>query len=296
VACITKRRGRWVIDFYDQHGKRRWKTLKEGITKKEAKKALRDIEDKVEKGDFISSKEIPSFSKVADMWLAFKKPNIRHTTYDGYKGHLENHLKEYYGETKITRINFSSVERFISHCQGKEVTIATLKKILITFGQIMTYAYRKKYINHNPIREIEKPKGQSEHNEDGGMNILLPSQIRNLLSATEDLKSKTLFMMAIFTGMREGEILGLKWKDIDWFSKQVYVKRTFNHGRFYEPKTKASRRKIDMAPQLVAQLKKWKLACLPNTLDLVFSNGKGNPINANNLVNRAFYPDHRFSQ
>ena len=47
MACITKRRGRWVIDFYDQHGKRRWKTLKAGTTKKQARDELRDIEDKL---------------------------------------------------------------------------------------------------------------------------------------------------------------------------------------------------------------------------------------------------------
>ena len=59
MACIRKRRGRWIIDFYDQQGKRRWKTLKEGATKKAARSELRKIEDMVEKGDFISTKKIP---------------------------------------------------------------------------------------------------------------------------------------------------------------------------------------------------------------------------------------------
>lgn len=49
MACITKRRGRWVIDFYDQHGKRRWVTLPEGTTKTRAKEELRAIEDQVNK-------------------------------------------------------------------------------------------------------------------------------------------------------------------------------------------------------------------------------------------------------
>jgi len=90
--------------------------------------------------------------------------------------------------------------------------------------------------------------------------------------------------------MREGEILGLKWDDIDWIAGQIHVRRTFNHGRFYEPKSKTSRRKIDLAPQLISQLKKWQLACPHNKLDLVFPNGDGRPIDANNLVKREFLP------
>jgi len=73
MACITKRRGRWVIDFYDQHGKRRWKTLKEDTTKKQARKELREIEEKVERGSYIAPKKVPKFSEVAKMYLNTKK-------------------------------------------------------------------------------------------------------------------------------------------------------------------------------------------------------------------------------
>lgn len=55
-----------------------------------------------------------------------------------------------------------------------------------------------------------------------------------------DLKHKTLFMAAVTTGLRQGELLGLKGTDIDWFNNQIHVNRTYNHFRFYEPKTKTS--------------------------------------------------------
>lgn len=70
------------------------------------------------------------------------------------------------------------------------------------------------------------------------------------------MRFRTLFMTAVMTGMRQGMIFGLKWSDIDWFNRQIRVERTFNHGKFYEPKTRTSRRKIDLAPQLLTQLKK----------------------------------------
>ena len=311
MACIRKRRDRWVIDFYDQHGKRRWKTMKEGTNKKQARAELRGIEEKVEKGEYISPAKIPSFSKVADMWLVSKKPNIRHATYTEYKSHVECHLKPYYGQTLISRINFDSVEKFIEHCTSKEIATLTAKKIIISFGAIMSYAIKKRYINHNPVREVEKPKGQGNHKEDKEMVVLTPEQIRALINNTGwyqsknrktgkkewceydkliTMKYKTLFMSGALTGMRQGEILGLKWDDINWKTKQVNVKRTFNNGHFYDPKTMASKRKIDIAPQLIAQLKKWQLACSPNNLNLVFPNGAGKTMDHNNLIKRHFLP------
>ena len=118
MACIAKRRNRYVIDFYDNQGKRRWKTLPEGTTKADAKKELREIEERIDKGIFIPKKDIPLFSTVADMWLEMKKPNIRHSTCAEYRGHLKNHLKPFYEGYRITRINYDEVEKFISHSLG----------------------------------------------------------------------------------------------------------------------------------------------------------------------------------
>ena len=288
MACITKRNDRYVLDFYDNQGKRKRQTLKEGTTKKDAKKILRDIEDKIDKGVYIPLKKMPRFSKVADMWLKTKKPNIRHSTYKQYKGHLKNHLKPYFENYKISRVNYDKVGKFISHCLDNGMTIPTLKKVLINLGAIMTYAVRKRYIDYNPVRDAEKPKGQSEHNEDKELNILTPAEILTLLDATPDMKQKTLYMAAVTTGLRQGELLGLKWTDIDLFNSQIHVKRTYNHFRFYKPKTKRSKRKVDVPPQMMKQFREWKLACPAN--DLVFPNEIGGPMSSLNMYNRKFLP------
>jgi hypothetical protein len=95
MACITNRRGRWVLDFYEQHGKRRWKTLKGGITKKQGKDELRAIEEQISKGIYLPIEKTPSFSKVTRDWLEYKKPNIRITTWEI----LEVHTKISFQET-----------------------------------------------------------------------------------------------------------------------------------------------------------------------------------------------------
>ena len=288
MACISKRRNRWVIDFYDNQGKRRWKTLPVNTTKTDAKKVLRDIEDKIDKGIYIPQKNLPYFSEVADVWLKTKKPNIRHSTYKQYKGHVENHLKPFFVNVRINRVTYDKLEKFISHCLDNNVTIPTMKKILINLGALMTYAVRKRYVDYNPVRDIEKPKGQSEHDEDKDLNVLTPNDILSLIDSASDVKHKTIFMAAVTTGLRQGELLGLKWTDIDWLNNQIHVNRTYNHFHFYEPKTKTSKRKVDVPPQMIRQLKEWKIACPVNDFDLIFPNENGKPMSALNMYNRKF--------
>jgi len=116
MACITKRRNRWVIDFYDQHGKRRWITLPKGTTKAKAKEELRAIEDLVNKKIFLPNTKLPLFAEVAQDWLEHKKPNLRATTWEVYEGHVRNHFHDLTW-LKINRISIATVEKFITSRQ-----------------------------------------------------------------------------------------------------------------------------------------------------------------------------------
>ena len=62
--------------------------------------------------------------------------------------------------------------------------------------------------------------------------------------------------MAIMTGARQGELLGLKWGDLDLDQKQIYIQRSFNNGQFFPTKSKYSKRKIDLSPTLLTRTKK----------------------------------------
>jgi integrase len=105
-------------------------------------------------------------------------------------------------------------------------------------------------------------------------------RLQALFNAADTQKERVLFMSAVFTGMRESELFGLKWNDIDWINSQIHVKRTYNHRRFYEPKSEASKRSIDVAPELVKELREWRLACPRNELNE----------DAANFLKRRFFP------
>jgi integrase len=291
MACIRKRRGRWVIDFYDQYGKRRWKTLKKGTTKKQAKDEIRAIEDDVSKGIFLPNKKIPFFSKVAEDWLEYKKPYVRITTWEVCEGHTKNHFEDLDG-LKVNRITVATIEKYIRKKQDEGMNINTLRKILVTLGQILNYAVRHRYLDHNPLRDAERPREQGregEHAQDK-ITVWSPKAIKDFLEKVEGQKYKTMFQLAIFSGVRQGELLGLKWSDVNWKDNQIHVQRSYTKGEFFATKTRTSNRKIDLGPSVMTELKKWKLGCPKNELDLIFPNGEGKPMNYSNMVNRHFKP------
>lgn len=290
MACIAKRRGRYVIDFYDNHGKRRWKTLPKGTTEKKAREAMRDIEDQVKKGIYLPDRKIPTFKEVAQDWLEYKASNIRKSTWDMYRGHLEHHFEDVNG-IKINRITTAKVEKFITVKLDASMNITTLRKLIVTFNQVMKYAVRHQYTDHNPVRDAERPKGQGKVDEnDSEITILIHPQIKSLFGAVSNPKYKTLFMLAALGGMREGEILGSKWSDIDWDNNQIYVQRSYNKRTWYLPKTKTSKRRVDLGPKMMASLRKWRLACPPNELDLIFPSEAGKPLAESTMVRKFFKP------
>ena len=294
MACIRKRRGRWVIDFYDQHGKRRWKTLKKGTTKKAARGELRAIEDEVSKGAYLPKREIPTFSEVAKEWLEYKKPKIRASTWGEYERHTKIHFGEL-KDLKISRVTIATIEKFITKCQEKHKNLSTVRRILVTLNQIMSYAIRHRYTDHNPVRDAERPRRtnhdlRESEKKDAKVKVLNATQVNALLEATEGQKFRMLFRLAIFSGARQGELLGLKWIDIDWQNKQIHIQRTFNHGTFFPPKSETSNRKIDIGPTTMTELKKWRLACPKNDLNLVFPSETGTPIDHHHMVSRVFGP------
>jgi integrase len=180
------------------------------------------------------------------------------------------------------------LERFITKRQNEGMNINTLRKILVTLGQILSYAVRHKYLDQNPLREVERPRNPGEEKKE--LTILTPEQLRAFLEAEEDQKYKTLFLVAVMTGARQGELLGLKWGDLDLINSQIHIQRTFTKGQFFPTKTRDSKRKIDLSPAVMLELKKWKLACPKNDLDLIFPNEAGEPMNYSNMVQRHFLP------
>jgi len=290
MAKVRKRGNGYFLDFYDDHGERQRISMPKGTTKKVAQDKLDEIRRQLREGTYMAPSKIPTFKDVAQEWLEHKKMNLRPTTWSVYEGHTRNHFKEF-DHLYINRISTTMVEKFITTRQEQGMNLSTLKKILVSLGQIFSLGVKRGYCIKNPSTDADRPRSQGAE-EDGQDNIqiMTPDQIGTFLENVKAHKYKTLFTLAIFSGARQGELLGLKWSDIDWQNSQIHIQRTFNNGSFFMTKTKGSNRKIDIGPTTMKALKEWKLACPLGKLDLVFPTEKGTPMNHNNMVNRYFRP------
>jgi integrase len=262
--------------------------MREGTTKEAARKELAEIEKRIDRRTFLHEKKTPLFSQVAQDWLKYKRPNIRETTYENNQQVIKTHLVMF-NDMKISSITIVTIEKFFSYLQETGLKIATMRRIINTVNQIMGYAARHRMIDYNPVRDAERPRKRINDDDERIMKVIQPERIKEFLDAVDDPKYRMMFLTAVMTGARQGELLGLKWCDVDFDKKQIHISRTYNHGRFFSPKTKQSRRSIDLAPIVVKELRIWKLASPANEHDLVFPNDKGKPMTCNGYVHRPFH-------
>ena len=107
--------------------------MPKGTSKKNATEKLREIEDQLRRGIYLPDKEIPNFKQVAEDWIEFKKPKLRHSTCSVYEGHTRNHFDDF-DPTKINRITTAKVEKWITERHNEGMNIGTIKKILSHIG------------------------------------------------------------------------------------------------------------------------------------------------------------------
>jgi len=302
MACVTKRRGKWILDYRDQQGKRHWETT--NGNRKQAGLLLAQRLQEIGRHEYQPRSEQKTFDELADAYLAgHVRVNVRASTAKSYEGDLNRHILPYFKGRKIREITPDDIDHFKSHLLEKEIKRKrkneivinkgvgrrTVNKCLTLLSMMFRYALRYRWMSYNPAAEVKKLRYPTIKHDLIDENTLTPDEINRLLDKA-DGRWWLLIMTAIYTGMRQGELLGLQWGDIDWNTKEIYVRRTFSDGRFSEPKTRSSRRRIRIDETLVQELKHWKLQCPKGELELVFPNGAGNPENHGNLLNRGFYP------
>jgi len=153
--------------------------------------------------------------------------------------------------------------------------------------EMFKHAIQWGYLDANPAQYVERPRVEIEE-----MQVLTPPEIRRLLDAAEE-PVRTMLLCAVLTGMRRGELLGLKWEDVDLEGNRIQVRRALWRGKFVTPKSRWSRRAIDLAPTLKAAL-----ARLPSRFkgELVFTSPTGEAIDPDNFSHRDWARALRRSQ
>jgi integrase len=314
MACVRLHQKTWKADFRDQHGRRRLESPKGPfITKAEEKRAARELLslrlEEVRAGRYKHGKEKPTFSRLADLWIT-SKVRLRVTTVMDYKTELDVYLKPFFGARVADEITAWDIEQFRNALkdgvpsviqEARKVRHPNLKplqnpgprvinKLLTRINGIMKYGCRHKFLSGaNPAQGIEKLRVAGTLSSRIQENVLMPHELQRLVDECVD-PWRGPIMAAVYTGARKGEIIALKWDDIDWSTRTARIERSYSRGTFLPPKTLAGRRVIELPDVLINELKRWQLQCSKDELDLVFPSAKGGPMDGFELLRTGFRP------
>lgn len=193
------------------------------------------------------------FSALGEQFLKYQKGEIQPSTFKKYEGHLKKYLLPYFGNCLSDQITKIDVMNFKAHINGLELSNAVKHQVFSLLKTIFRRSMELDLINRDPAQAIRAPKK-------GGTRMEYWSEIEvnRFLFRMQDHPRYLLYLIALNTGMRAGEIFGLKWDCVDFGSRLITVRRTFDQKTLQlkeTTKTHKSRR-IGMNQVLIDALSK----------------------------------------
>lgn len=280
-----------------------WRTFEK---RRRAEAFLDNYSKAVREGDYFEPRKV-GFEEFAREWLE-KYPRLaeegplKPSTINGYHCIIHKHLIPFFGNMQLGHIHGVLIEKDFKMGLPEGLTPKTVRNILALLQRMLNSAVDWGYLGKNPFQGSGKDKVRiPKMSREQKGRALTPKEIRELLDCCAD-DTYTITLMALLTGMRRGEILGLRWGDVDFDENTIHVKQAlyYKRGRhwgekagfvFLQPKYN-SIRQIDLSPELRGALREHWLSCHKenNPLDLVFTNSKGKPIEPDNFYKRRFLP------
>ena len=299
---IRKRKdGRWEGRFTAGHdpatGKQIIKSVL-GKTQAEVKEKLKKALDDAQKVDFTKSGKYTVGIWMDEWFENVAKIKVRASSHQTYKGYIENHIKPNIGNIPIEKLTTMDLQKFYrklltkgrierieSKDQPKGLSAKTVRNINQVISSAMDLAVAQKIISANPTNACALPK--IEHQE---MQTIPAEQLQVFLQEAKATGVYEMYYIELATGLRRGELLGLKWQDIDWKNGVIKVRRQVARveGQIKEAplKTKNSYRTVTISQQAIEVLKGQK----KKTNDAyVFPSPNGGPISpdsVNNMLKR----------
>jgi integrase len=289
---------RYEISFTDSTGRRRWKTVDGNL--EDADRALRGVHHRMDQGERVVASR-KTLSEVAVEWLA-TQTELRPRTRERYQVALDVHILPRLGRKKVGEIRPEHVAWLLAdmktgayytrdeHGQRvrkerkKPVAGATLQATLRPLSRILEDCDG---VNGNPVKRLKK--GQRPRVAKHPKRVLSPEELQRLLDQATPLY-RVLLATAAFTGLRQSELLGLLWREVDFEDGYVRVREQLDRdGRRVPPKTDQAVRDVALAPKLALMLKQHRVASSRSgDDDFVFVNEVGRPFNHRNVQARGF--------
>ncbi len=214
-------------------------------------------------------------------------PTLKLSTQKRYRRTLKNHLLPAFGERRLCDIGTLDLQRFVLQKMDSGLGWAATDHLRNLMSKIFATANKWQHFSgENPASGVELPEKKPVRQK----RALSPQQARHLLLILRD-PVRMMVHLALLTGLRVGEILGLRWQDVDFAAGGIRVEQAYYRGEMGSPKTKDSRRILPMPESLKAALMRfYRDSGQPPSEGLIFRTRAGNPFNDTNLLHRYLKP------
>lgn len=294
-GSIYKRKsdGKWVGDFtVGWRGLKRIRKVVLGDTRQEVRDKIAALQTSKAAGTLADSGGI-TVTQYLDHWLEnIARPAIRATSYVSYKGIVGKHLKPHLGRHRLDKLSPVHIQTMQGDLErdGKKPRLRQL--IHATLRRALNVALKQGLITRNVCDLVDSPKVEKIT-----MKTMTAEQAQTLLKETEGTPEHALFVLAISCGLRQGELFGLHWEDIDLDSGRLSVRRTLIEcsGVFQlgPPKSRSSIRSLRLPEIAVAALQDHRAIQADANLaenEFVFSDSEGGPLRKSNFTKRVYKP------
>ena len=234
-----------------------------------------------------------------DRWLNDSvRDTVRQRTWERYEQIVRVHLKRALERMKLKNLTTTHVRALYREKLDAGLAPRTVNYIHTTLSKALKDAVADGLIPRNVTEGVKAPRPQKKE-----VNPLTAEQARDLLEASCGERFEALYVIALTAGLREGELLGLKWEDVDLEGGKLSVRRTLSEtkerGHIFEPPKNGKGRNVKLSKRAVAALRRHKVAQNAERLrvgtlwqdsGLVFPSQRGTTMSAKNLTARSFKP------
>lgn len=284
----------WELRWYvgrGPDGKKKYKTKTVRGRKSDAQKELNRILTETARGTYVEPTKM-TVAEYVQRWLEDIRGTIKDRTHEWYATIMAKHVLPRIGHIALAKLTPLDVQDFYRQLLDADVSPARVNACHRTLKCCLNQAVRWELIARNPASLAEPPRSPKRD-----IQTLTPDQIRRLLEVAQPTGRASLYMAAVTTGMREGELLALRWQDVDLEQCVISVTGTLDRsGNRDTTKTDAGFRRIAI-PRALAQA----LDNLPRKGEYVWCTDEGKPLahrnlhrQFKNLLKKAGLPDIRF--
>jgi len=271
------------------HGKRLSFTAR---SQQDCRNWIRKIQDQIDQG-YTYDDERTTVGKFLEGWLATKKGELRLATYEQYNWVIQLYLLPHLGKIRLKELSSGIIQDFYDQLVKSGKGVRSIRVAHAVLHGCLEQAKNLGLIIRNPTEYCKVPKQEKKD-----LNIWTEDHVVKFLGFVHGHRNENLYYLALTTGMRRGELLGLKWQDIDWVHSKLLIKRQCFHPQgggfiFQPPKTKLGRRSIRLGVGVIDRLRAqlYNIDLMRNISkgrwqenDLVFPSVLGTPQGADNLT------------